>query len=321
MRRVLVTGANGFLGGHLVEHFLERTPWDVVAMVRPDEAGDAHHLLDLPTVATHLARVHVVCHDLRYAIEEETAERIGTVEAVAHLAGNTNVGKSLDDPRPFVLDNVVGTCNLLEYYRRYVPYATMVNLGSADVYGPSPHVICREWDTWHPLTPYAGTKAGQVALGMAYAASFGLPIVTALTIGLFGERQPPGRLFSTAIARLKRGLPVPVYPGASRTWLYVRDAAEAISFLLQRGQSGHVYNLSGSDCKENEEVVEAIAEIMGVPARIERLTDPPRPGHAGKYQADASKLARLGWSPRTPFPIALRQTVEYTLAHPDTLWA
>lgn len=329
MTRALVTGGAGFIGAHLVEHLLKHTDWEIVALDRLDMAGSLHRLAHLRD-----ARVRVVWHDLKAAINADIDARIGAVEYVFHLAANSSVDRSLLTPVECIADNVLGTAHLLEWIRRVddrPPYdpPLVFNFGTDEVFGPAPDDYAyKEDDRFAPSNPYAASKCGQAALGMAYHRSYGLPVITTYTMNNFGERQHPEKLIPKTIRALLTGEPLPIHCKLDasgdvleigrRTWLHARNTCSALLFLVDHGVPGEAYNLAGDTELDNLALAERVREVIGKKLYV-RFIDyhQSRPGHDRRYALDGTKLAKLGWTPPVAFDESLRRTVEWTVLHPE----
>src|SRR5262245_60201322 len=154
MVRVLITGGAGFIGHHVCEHILRNTDWEIVSLDRLDTSGNLNRLADLPIWEREKKRVKIVHHDLRAAINGFVGSAIGRVEYILHLAAASHVDRSIRDPMSFVLDNVVGTCNILDFAIasgcwRFLYFST------DEVFGPAPPQIAyEEWDRYNSGNPY-----------------------------------------------------------------------------------------------------------------------------------------------------------------------
>lgn len=322
--KILITGANGFVGHHAVEHVLKTTDWDVVAMVRIDSVGDLHRLYSDEIIQSAGSRLKVVYHDLQGPIMDYAADRIGKPDMVLHLAANSHVDRSIADPRPFVMDNVVGTMNLLEFVRNYCPEARVVNFGTDEIFGPAVEgQTFGEDDPWNPTNPYSATKAGQIALGIAYHRTYGIPIFHTFCMNLFGERQHPEKLVAKAVRLVVSGRPVQIHSQlgeqgqveyiGKRHWLYVKEAVEASLFLMSHGTPGERYNIVGSIELANDEMVLHVGSILGRVPILEYVDYHRfRPGHDRRYALSDTKLKKLGWKPEMNFAESLKKTVMWT---------
>ncbi len=346
--RLLVTGAAGFIGSHIARHFAERHPdWEILTIERLNYAAALNRLADLR------GRINVVLHDLRAPLTDQVVRWLGDVDWVIHAAAETHVDKSLVDPRPFVESNVLGTFHLLEW-ARLAPRLPrgFFYMSTDEVYGPAPPGTDHDEAFPHrPSNPYSASKAAAEDLCHAWNRSMGVPVFITNTMNNIGEGQHPEKYVPKIIRALLRGDVITVHgspdqPG-SRKYLYARDHAEAIEFLMERGERGERYNVVGAEEVNNLELVRRIERIvnrvaaemgglLSVGARrgefITLMPDKPvtarvkfvdfhstRPGHDLRYSLDGSKMAALGWTPPTPLDDALERIVRWTIAHPAWL--
>ena len=183
---------------------------------------------------------------------------------------------------------------------------------------------------FHPSNPYAAAKAGQVCAGFAAHVTHGLPIITTYMVNIFGERQNSEKLVPRTMKRILAGEPMTIHCriGADgsisevgiRCWMHARTAADAYLFLIQNGVVGEAYNVEAGVQRNNLEIVNLIGSFMGVVPKIDYIDfHKSRPGHDYAYGLDGTKIRALGWEPKVPFEEALKKTVEWTIAHPETL--
>ena len=164
MKRVLITGGAGFIAHHLIGQILEKTQWEIVSLDRLDYSGNLNRLHDLmmtyePEVRK---RVKIVHHDLKAELNPLIRSDIGEVDAVLHLAAGSHVDRSIDYPMEFVLDNVVGTCNILEFARTCKNLQRFIYFSTDEIFGPAPNGIkYKENDRYNSTNPYSATKAGE----------------------------------------------------------------------------------------------------------------------------------------------------------------
>lgn len=351
MKRILVTGAAGFIGYHLVKYILENTDWNIVCLDRYDTSGNINRLASYIT-EDQKKRVTIVYHDLKAPINEFTSKALGQVDHVVHLAASSHVDRSIEDPVSFVMDNVVGTTNLLVWakdggMRRiihrnrfevdmgfdYMPdteyTGKFINFSTDEVFGPAPDGYAHKEDDPHKgSNPYSASKSGQEDMGYAFHVTYGLPVITTHTMNNFGEMQHPEKLVPRTIRSVIEGKPMPIFAKlndageleaiGSRFWIHCKNTASAVLFLLEKGNPGESYNIIGFDELTNLEIAMKVAEIVGKPL-IPEFVDfhRVRPGHDRRYALDGSKMRDMGWRPIVDFDNSLKETVEWTIAHPE----
>jgi dTDP-glucose 4,6-dehydratase len=326
-KKVLLTGIAGFVGHHFLEHILKTTDWDVIGLARMNTVGDLNRFTEIDCLkdSSNAKRVRFVYHDLKYAINDSVAEKIGKVDYIIHLAANSHVDRSITHPKEFFEDNVMGTVNLLEHVRLNNPEAKMINFGTDEVFGPAPaDYNFKEDDRYRPSNPYSAAKAGQMCAGHSYYVTYGLNIISTYTMNIFGERQNPEKLMPKAMRLIMAGEPVPIHAKldaagnaefvGQRHWLHARNAADAILFLLDYGEIGEHYNVVGDAEYDNDEFVAKIGDVLGIIPKFDYVDfHKARPGHDRRYALDGSKIAELGWTAPMTFEDSLKRTVNWTL--------
>lgn len=324
MNRVLLTGAAGFVGHHVVQHILDNTGWEVVCLIRLNNAG---HLKNLVSFQDN-PRVKFVYHDLCFRLNDTVKEDIGLVDYILHLGANSHVDRSITHPEEFFEDNVMGTVNLLRYARlNYrtnknpdLPPVRFINFSTDEVFGPAPEGYkFKETDRFRPSNPYSGSKAAQVDAGYSYFNTFDMDIISTFTMNIFGPDQNPEKLIPKAIRCARERKPMPVFAElngdklvsvGSRHWLDVRNVGAALLFLLEHGLKGEYYNIVGTDELTNEDVVRKVNALLGTEPLIEYVDfHKTRPGHDRRYAIDGTKLAELGWTPSLSFDEGIKDVI------------
>jgi dTDP-glucose 4,6-dehydratase len=326
MTRVLITGMCGFLGHHVAEHLLRTTDWELVALDRLDTSGNLNRLTDLECWEREKRRVKIVWHDLKAPISQSIAQRIGHVDTIFHLAASTHVDRSISDPMSFVMDNVVGTCNLLEYARTLPTLHRFVYFSTDEVFGPSEGQYYQEWDRHRAGNPYSATKSGAEQLCWSYQNTYQLPICVARGMNLIGPRQHAEKFVPSTIKKILANEEVIIHadptctiPGA-RSYIHAANVSAALLFLLDRAAIGEVYHVIGEKEVDNLEMAELISRQLNVPLKF-RLVDfhSSRPGHDRLYRLDGSRMHEMGWKIPIPFEDSLRETIKWYTEHPEWL--
>lgn len=333
-KRVLVTGAAGFIGSHFLRYMVEQHPdWEFVWMDRLSYAASMNRLSDIPMKP---AKACFVLHDFRAYPTDFVRSQIGDVDYVFHFGAETHVDRSNTDPEIFVQSNVVGTYNMLEYCRRCQPGLTMFFLVSTDeVYGSAPHGVDHDEDFPHrPSNVYSATKAAAEDIAYAYNHSMGVPVIVTNTMNNIGATQDAEKFVPKILRALIRGETIDVHGSpeniGSRKYLHARDHASALNFLVSFGERGQRYNVVGVEEIDNLTMFERVAaayehecarrgHTYRVPSwRFVNFHD-ARPGHDLRYSLNGTKLAKLGWAPSIGIDDAIHELVRWTMEHPEWL--
>lgn len=318
MTRILITGAAGFIGHHVVQAILERTDWHITIIDRLDTSGNLNRLAEIG--AAKNPRVKFVFHDLRAAINDQLASQLGHFDSIVHLAAATHVDRSIDCPMEFVLDNVVATCNLADYARK-AGCGRFLHFSTDEVFGPAPAgTAYREDDRYHSGNPYAATKAGAEELIVSYHNTYGLPAIITHTMNVIGYRQHPEKMVPGTIAKVRDGEVVTIHADKTRTkagsrfYIDAREVADAVLFLLDKGIPGEKYNIVGERELDNLQLAHMIACAQDLPLRYEMVDfHSSRPGHDLRYALDGMKLREMGWQPRQSIGEAVADIVHWSL--------
>lgn len=315
-RRVLVTGAGGFIGSHVVEHLVSRGA-SVRAFVRYNSRNDFGWLDRLDQEIS--GGVDVFTGD--FVNPEAVTNAIAGCEIVLHLGALIPIPYSYQHPREFVETNVVGTLNVLEAARR-ADVGRIVHVSTSEVYGSAQTVPIPEEHPLHPQSPYAATKVGADQLALSYARAFDMPIVVARPFNTYGPRQSARAVIPTVITQaltadhLELGATEP-----TRDFLYVTDTAAGIARCAEvDGIVGEVFNLGTSRELSIAEVVERVLAATGKELPILNAEERVRPpgSEVDRLCASVTKArTQLGWEAAIAFDEGLAKTIEWISASLD----
>lgn len=331
--RIMLSGAAGFVGSHVLRHLLQETDYEIACPVTFRHKGvPARIELAMAGIPGAAERTHVVLCDLRSRLDSVTVSRLGHCEAVLNVASQSHVDRSIERPAPFIEDNVQLMTTVLEYAAA-VDAGIVLQMSTDEVYGPAPGGYAfREGDPLLPSNPYAASKAAQEMISISYWRTYGVPVVITNTVNLLGESQDPEKFVPKTLRALLRGDRPTVHvspkgrPG-SRFYLHARNLADAWLHLL-RTHSPAVYpqadrpdrfHITGEREVSNMEMVRRIASAAGLPLPKVELVNfhSARPGHDSRYGLDGSKLAATGWKPPVPLDESIERTVRWSLEHPE----
>ncbi len=315
--RLLVTGGAGFIGSNFVHHIVEHTDHTVTVLDALTYAGNRASLAGLPS-----ERVTFVHGDITDAalVDELFAE----ADAVVHYAAESHNDNSLDDPRPFLDTNIVGTYTLLEAARRRD--VRFHHISTDEVYGDlelDDPARFTETTPYNPSSPYSSTKAGSDLLVRAWVRSFGVQATISNCSNNYGPYQHVEKFIPRQITNVLRGIRPKLYgAGANvRDWIHADDHSSAVLTILEKGRIGETYLIGADGERSNRDVVELILTLMAQPAdAYDHVTD--RAGHDLRYAIDSTKLrTELGWQPRFgDFEAGLAATIDWYRDNEDW-WA
>ena len=333
-KTVLVTGGAGFVAHHVIEKILRETDWNVVSLDRLDFSGNLNRLWDMARDldAATKSRVRVVFHDLRADLNPLVRREIGKVDYVLHLAAGSHVDRSIEYPMEFVLDNVVGTCNILNYARDLDSLERFIYFSTDEVFGPAPNgVNYAERDRYNSSNPYSATKAGGEELAVAFENTYKMPIYITHTMNVFGQRQHPEKFIPMCIRKVHDGDTITIHSDATRTipgsrhYIHAADVADAMLFLLNRnlqldedygGAKCPKFNLVGAEEINNLQLANLIADVQGKPLHYDMVDfHSSRPGHDLRYSLSGKYMKSLGWTPKVALSQRIGEVVNWTLAN------
>jgi dTDP-glucose 4,6-dehydratase len=332
--RILITGGFGFIGSNLVRHLLEagfsgEGP-EIVRLVNLDKmtyAANPENLSDLADDPRHLS----VTGDIGDGALVSRLFAEHDFDAVIHLAAESHVDRSIDNPEAFVMTNVVGTYRLLEAARAHHRRRSekekdfrFLHVSTDEVYVslPPQAPAFSESTAYAPNSPYSASKAASDHFVRAYFHTYGLPVITTNCSNNYGPRQFPEKLIPLMISKIRRGEALPVYGDGLqvRDWLYVEDHCRALSRILAKGRPGEVYNVGGRNELTNLSVVTTLVNLVNerlpeserrdASALIRHVAD--RPGHDRRYAIDSSRIEQeLAWHPLEDPESGFRKTVAW----------
>lgn len=332
MKKVLITGGAGFIAHHVIYYIIKNTDWEIISLDRLDFSGNLNRLKSIMTdmSPSDKKRIKIFFHDLKAEISPWITNGIGDVNYILHLAAGSHVDRSIDYPMEFVLDNVVGTVNILEFAKKQKDLEKFIYFSTDEVFGPAPKGIdYKENDRYNSTNPYSATKAGGEELAVAYENTYGLPVYITHTMNVFGERQHPEKYIPMCIKKIRDGETITVHsdktttiPG-TRHYIHAEDVAEAIHFLLKEDIKSEIdfggakcpkFNIVGAEELNNLELAKIIADCQGKKLNYEMVDfHSSRPGHDLRYSLSGKKMKKLGWEPSIKLTERIKQVVDWSL--------
>jgi len=308
MTKLLVTGGAGFIGSNFVHLTLREYPHYQVTVL--DALTYAGNKENLAPVAKDIEFVHGNIADVAL-VDDLVADH----DAIVNFAAESHNDNSLQNPKPFIDANLLGTFVLLEAVRKH--RKRLHHISTDEVYGDlklDDPAKFTEATAYNPSSPYSATKAGSDMLIRAWVRSFGVTATISNCSNNYGPYQHVEKFIPRQITNILTGVKPKLYGTGEnvRDWIHVDDHNTAVHRLLEKGETGETYLIGANGEKNNKEVLEMILEALGKqPGDYEHVTD--RPGHDMRYAIDATKIREeLGWEPKfVDFRDGLAQTVEW----------
>ena len=316
MNRMLITGGAGFIGSNFVRHVIDNTDYHVTVLDALTYAGNKSSIESI--LGDRAVFVHGnIC-------DSELVDRlIAETDVVVHFAAESHNDNSLNNPRPFVDTNIVGTFTLIEAARRHG--TRFHHISTDEVYGDleldDPGRFT-ESTPYNPSSPYSSTKAGSDLLVRAWVRSFGLQATLSNCSNNYGPYQHIEKFIPRQITNVLSGIRPKLYGTGNnvRDWIHADDHSSAVLRIVERGAIGETYLIGADGEKSNLEVLQIILDGMGQPSdSFDFVTD--RPGHDLRYAIDSTKLRTdLEWQPRyTSFAEGIAATIDWYTGH-RTWW-
>lgn len=332
IKKVLITGGSGFIGRHLVKDLLNKKNYKVFNI---DKNGYASKTISqLNKIKDERYKFFQCDLSDKVRIKEIVFEIIP--DLIINLAAETHVDRSIDKPEFFVLNNVIGTLNLLEAVRNL--YYKMPNewqekfifyhAGTDEVYGSAlENEYFNENSKYNPRSPYSTSKASSNFLVQSWFHTYNIPTLIGNCSNNFGPAQFPEKLIPLSIYKALNNQKIPLYGNgeAIRDWIYVKDHINAILKIIESGKIGESYCIGANNLRTNNQIVENICEILDKKLNprisyrnlISYVDD--RPGHDKRYALEITKVKKdLDWEPIYPFKESLKLTVDWYIE--NKLW-
>lgn len=330
MKKLLLTGGAGFIGHHIVEYILKNCPdHEVIILDKLSYASSGFdRLRDIDVYDNNRDRVKIFTFDFTRPISEGLAKEIGRPDIIIHLGAESHVDLSIADPERFILNNVIGTLNILQFAKLVRPNL-FVYFSTDEVYGPAPKgVFYKEGDRHNTGNPYSASKSASEMLCRSFAGTYKMRINITNTMNVFGERQHPEKFIPMVINKVLKGKEVTIHSDASMTkagsrfYIHARNVALKLMYIVEHSEenldkydaSKGVFHIVGEKEVNNLELAQMIARFIGKKLKYKMVDfHSSRPGHDLRYAMSGEKLEKLGCVNPKPFEESLEKTIEWTI--------
>ena len=335
-KTILITGGAGFIGSALIRHIIKNTKHTVVNVDKLTYSGNLQSLESIEASKNYIFEQVDIC-------DENELLRVfkkNQPDIVMHLAAESHVDRSIDDPSDFIQTNIVGTFTLLEQSKDYWQSLEgnkkenfrFLYVSTDEVYGDLAGIksFFTEKSNYRPSSPYSASKASSDHLVRAWYRTYGLPVLITHCSNNYGPFQFPEKLIPLIIMNALKAKNLPIYGNGKqvRDWLYVDDHARALLHVVLNGKIGSIFNIGGHNEIENIEVVRKVCEVLDelFPSKHKSIKHyrelitfvEDRAGHDKRYAIDATKIAaELNWTPSETFETGIRKTVKWYLENMD----
>lgn len=331
MKKILITGGAGFIGSHVVRRFVTRYPdYHIYNLDALTYAGNLENLRDIENAPNYTFLKEDITEG------ERMMHLINDIQpdGIIHLAAESHVDRSINDPLAFVKTNVIGTVNLLnacrEAWKGRYDKTLFYHISTDEVYGTLGETgLFTETTPYAPNSPYSASKAASDHFVRAYGETYGMSYIITNCSNNYGPFQFPEKLIPLFINNIIHQKPLPVYGDGlyTRDWLYVVDHAIAIDLVYHKGKNHETYNIGGFNEWKNIDLVRLLCRLMDKKLGREEGSSEKlitfvkdRPGHDRRYAIDATKINReLGWKPSVTFEQGLSETIDWYLNNTEWL--
>ena len=318
MKKIIVTGGNGFIGSNLVS-FLLKKKFFVINIDKNKYSKDSYALKKLNKKNYKFLKIDIN--------SKKIFKVLSTYKPVAifNLAAETHVDRSIESPKDFINSNILGTFNILEqlrnYKKKYKKKIKLIHVSTDEVFGDlKGNYKATENSPYRPSSPYSASKASADHIIKSYCRTYKIDSVISNCCNNYGPGQFPEKLIPTLIFNILNNLPLPIYGKGKnlREWIHVEDHCRGLFLIFKKGKNGESYNIGTGLDINNLNLTKFLLKIaskkfnIGKNVRIKFVKD--RPGHDYRYAINSKKIkSKLKWKPIKRFENGLEETFDWYL--------
>jgi len=320
-KKIVVTGGLGFIASNLIEKLLKQN----YKVINVDKVSYSSNFYNIREISKNKDYKFFKCD---ISNKEKIYKLLIKEKPIAlfNLAAESHVDRSIDDPYPFIKNNILGVFNLLESVKKYHKIHKkfkLIHISTDEVYGDIKKGRTSENHKYEPSSPYAASKASSDHLVYSYYKTYNLPVIITNCSNNFGPRQHPEKLIPKLIYNIINNLDLPIYGNGknSREWIYVNDHCEALIRIFKKGTIGEFYNIGSQKNLNNLQISKKLLSIIknkSIKSTSKIIFIKDRPGHDTRYALNSDKiLKKLKWKNKTSITRGLEQTVNWYIKNID----
>jgi dTDP-glucose 4,6-dehydratase len=330
---ILLTGASGFAGSHMLRCLLKNTTSHIFCPVTYRHGGSEKRIKSI--VSSEFTENYTVFECDLAQENLNDFNFLSDVSLIINFASESHVDRSITEPRNFMSNNINLMINLLEFARLKSRDLQFIHVSTDEVYGALDKSFNNtEWTRPHlPSNPYSASKSAQESLVVSYYKTFDLNISIINSTNILGEGQNQEKYIPKVIRKILNNEDISVDTDiygtmGSRKYVYAGDVADAVNLISKLQNNSHKFtskknlperfHISGIDELSNLEIVKIISKILNMESKI-NINPSPRPGYDLRYELSSNKLRDLGWVESKPIIQRLKEIVEWTVSRPEWL--
>ena len=317
MKKIVVTGGNGFIGSNLV-NFLTKKKYFVINIDKNKYSKGSYLLKNLSKKYYKFYNVDINSKKIFHILKKHKPV------AIFNLAAETHVDRSIDVPENFIYSNILGTFNILEQLRNYKKIVKkkikLIHISTDEVYGDlKKGGRSSEKSPYLPSSPYSASKASSDHLIKSYVRTYNINATISNCCNNYGPGQFPEKFIPTLIFNILNNKPLPIYGKGfnSREWIHVEDHCRGLFDIFRKGKSGDSYNIGTGFNISNLNLTKLLLKIvrnknMKISKQVKIQFVKDRPGHDFRYALNSKKILKeLKWKPKRNFESGLDETLSW----------